>query len=579
MRTVVGQAGALQLGASRPSSARDDLPGIVTPRKETPITCSDKLCPLDKKQVGGSGVSVHERIVSVMRELDGKVDNLRQETDILKTQRARWAPTPPPRAAALTAGAPGDVPASVPRRCAERLAEVAAHEQRAKEAARRAAVCKKEALQCQEQREKVDRDADAAVHAADGRRDLAQGRVEEVRAQRAQAEADHRALLAAEETDGNAELVGIERAIEAVRMAADARATEAKREVAAISVTAACEADELRAEFERSRLELERSLDEYDVTCDAAVALRNGRCMDAEKAVRSAWEGYEKDSEAAHKKAQTEVEEHKRGTEQTIDATNSRLQEIEAELKASLAECTAREETARLDRSAEERVERVVGEVMQNIARRREASGEIVRQDLAEVARLTAEGASAADAAAARVRVAQENADQEVDALAVDVEKFAVGSVEGKLLELHADLQAAIAGAKSALDENRRICQAEADNQTSEAHTALLLAGQHVEELRVQANKQLEQQLEAMDAGLEDVRSEREQALAEGRAKVLKTQDQMVRYVDSQREEMLLTLGQADPAEVPLQLEFSTLRYSPGTPGAEAGQSGTLPRR
>lgn len=494
-----------------------------------------------------------ERVVSLFKQLNGNVSELRQETAALQAARAQWAPIELPKSTDAKSIA------AIPQRCAEKLTEAAGHERRTVQATRRIRANEREAQRFREQQHDVETTANASEKAAEQRRLDAEHRIAAIKMERQQAEAQHRSRLAAEETDHEVELGNLERKIVSAREQAAQQTADARQKIAWEKKTNLERIGQARADFERERLQFERSLDDFDLNADAAIAAAQQKAKDAEEAAKAAWSQFEEHSKAAHAVAADRVIEYTRSRDSTVGDVNAKLAEIEENLDKELGAVSAREEAASKDQSAEQRLEAVRIAVMDEICRRRNECDTNVAAGLDKIARRTSEASEAAASTAARIKAVQEDADKQVEDIRRSMEKFAEGSHQGKIMELQAKLGEAIAAARSEFVMRLQRFQDETSRQSREADQALVAADQRVEDLRQKANARMEAQVISMSQDISSIRGEREQLVAETDTKVRKTQDQMVQYIGSQFQDMLESLQQTDPPEVPIRLDFTAL--------------------
>mmetsp|Transcript_99538 Transcript_99538/g.172785 ORF Transcript_99538/g.172785 Transcript_99538/m.172785 type:complete len:517 (+) Transcript_99538:97-1647(+) len=503
---------------------------------------------------GGTG----ERVVSLLRKLDGNASELRQETAALQAERAQWVPSEVPKNVNAISSA------AVPQRCADKLEEAAAHERRTAQFARRTRTGERDAQRYREQRQEIERATQTALQAALQRRLEAEQRVAAVSKERQQAEADHRVLLAAEETDHEVEMKALEAALEAVRQAEIRETAQSRRNVAATKEQCARDVTQAHQDFETERINYERALDEFDANADAAVKAAQQRCQDAEAFAQDKWSQFEEQSKAAHADAEDRVALYNRNRDGTVIDVNARLAEIETSLNQELKAISAREQSALSNRTPEQRLQATTVSVMEDICRRRNECDSSIADSLDRIAKMTSEAEQGAAKTSARVQAAEDNADRNIEAIRAGLEKFAQGDHQGKIIELQASLNNAIAGAQNEFLLRLQRFREEADRQSREASEALAAADQRVEELRQQANARMETQMLGMSEDISSIRDEREQLRLDTTSKVQKTQDQMVQYIGSQFEDMLDSLSKTGPPEVPIRLDFTALALEAG---------------
>lgn len=493
-----------------------------------------------------------DRIVSILRKMDDDATALKSETKALQEARDQWAPA---KVGGRTVLMPGDKTLS--SRCSNQLEQASGYERQINLHARRERTGERELQRAVEQREAVQSAAEAAGKDAERRRVEAEKALEDLQKRRREAEKAYAAARASEETNNEAELALIERKIEATWKQAAAHSSNARRDAAAQRARGQREIAEANADFERWSTAYERSLEEYDASCDAGVTAAHQRVLEAEVVAQKAWEDCDVQMQSFHTEADGQVQERNVLKDSAVVDTNKQLIDEEEQLESELVKIKRSEEVAREDRTAEERVKSFQNEVAEDMQQRREWCDARVQENLDTVARLTKEAADGAASAARRAQAAQTRSDRQVEAITVDVEKFADSNYKGKILELQSNLKDVIAAANHEFTQRLQAFREQTDKQTRRADEALVKADRKVEEVRVWAGGLMDQTSQSLSGSIKDIRGERERVVTESFEKVRQTQNQMVQYVGSQFEDMLESLSKTQPLGVPLQLDYS----------------------
>jgi hypothetical protein len=500
-----------------------------------------------------SSDAAQNRVVSLIKRLDDDALQLRQETHMLQEAHDQWAPA---KVGGRTALMPGEKP--LPSRCADKLEQAAAYESQISVYLRRAATGDREAQRAARERQQAESSAEVSVQSASARRIDAERCLEELQKERRAAEAEHARVLSAEEVDHEAALRAIDREIEEVWKAAAAHSSQARRDTAAQRTREEREIAEAKADSERRSAAYECALNEYDAECDAGIAKAGERKREAELAVESAWKECEAQVQSTQDEREREMQECHRRQDAAIDETNKQLADLESELAAELADISAQEQAAGQGIDAVENIFELRAQIARDIEKRRSLRDARVQECVDVIARLTREASDAAAAAAHRIQVIQARTDKQVETVTAEIEKFAGSTHMGKIAEMHSTSRAAIATAKDEYSRRLKVFQEQTQVQTREADMALVSADKRVEELRAWSTGLIDESSQAMDNSIKDMRHERARIVADSSAKVQRTQDQMVQYVGSQFEEMVLALNKTDPVEMPLRLDISS---------------------
>eukprot|EP00747_Dinoflagellata_sp_TGD_P163264 gnl/TRDRNA2_/TRDRNA2_181752_c0_seq1.p1 gnl/TRDRNA2_/TRDRNA2_181752_c0~~gnl/TRDRNA2_/TRDRNA2_181752_c0_seq1.p1 ORF type:complete len:515 (-),score=154.96 gnl/TRDRNA2_/TRDRNA2_181752_c0_seq1:40-1500(-) len=472
-----------------------------------------------------------DRVVTLLKQLDGDKTLLQQETEALRAERAKWVPRPQEAATA-----------PVPEVCATKLNEAAAHERRSREAARRAERADAEAAKRRAQRSQAEDAAEAAVRAAEERRQDAERRLAAAQAAITAADAQHRRYHIDSEAERATELKAVGQAVDAVRASAETRAQDALRRIADRRASAVREIAEVQAEGERQRAEIERKVKEHEAACAAAVTAADKRREEAEAAAKQAWQECEVKIEESHTEAEDRVAEAVRVRGKVVEGANEALAKIEREFEEQLSEVSAREQDIRRDVAAEARAEEAKSKSAEAVRVRRLACDAVAAKSEGELKAIMLEAQQSADAAAARIREVQAHADTEVEEIRLKLEAFARNSHEGQINRSHSWLVEASESMRKQLSARLERFEEEAKLQSHQAVEALVHADRHIEELRANAVQKAGQQVGKAERSLVALEEESKRNKAEADKKLRHTQDQMVQYVEKQQEDLIACL-------------------------------------
>mmetsp|Transcript_178223 Transcript_178223/g.571287 ORF Transcript_178223/g.571287 Transcript_178223/m.571287 type:complete len:504 (+) Transcript_178223:126-1637(+) len=489
------------------------------------------------------------RVVDLLRALEGDAAKWNQERDSLSAECARWS-------APLTApAAPGGSPAALPQRCRELLSEVSAQNRRAAAACRGAKVAEKHSLREQTARGEAERSAAEALRAAEARGRASGHRSEEAREQRQLLAAAQKRRLADREAQNSEEVAAIERRIEEIRLASDEYAKEGRRRCAEERRRATQGVDALQSTFGVQCEELEMDMERYFADCAKSMEHAAQRIAEAEQAAVEAWRQCHEHVETVHKEADEQVRLHAERKQAHLADVNMLLGDHEEALELELVSSAEREVALLTDREAEDRVNSAAVAMEEEVRRQREECGEFCRQGWLDAKRLFVEVEAEGARAAARVVEAQERADREVDVLIPQVLDKA--NHEGRILQLQAQLNATVLMARTDLTARLEHFQQSAAAQHRDAGAALISADRRVEELRSRTQAQTEQRLREAERAIRSLEDERKQVHGHAEEHLQRAREQMVKYIGSQQEELMSTLGSPDTAVLPLSVSLT----------------------
>lgn len=487
-----------------------------------------------------------DRVVALLKQLDGEAVELSQETEALRMERCHASPVALPkfdRAVTLP-----------PQKHAQKLAEAAMHEERARDMNRKAQKFHKEASTWNAQQTQATRSADEAVRAAEERQKNAEHRLKELQAHKQKSILEQKRKLNDEEVAHCSLMAALERQIEETRRAAEAGTLATRQEVKNTHLRGKEEVANTHAEFQARTEDLHRNTDEQVAACEAAATNAEKRKVEASEAAKKAWDDCEAKMRVANADANHQAQLHENHRDELVANTNNQLADIEANLDRDLATSAAREHALRTDQTAEERCQAVQEAVAADIRRRRAACEAFAGRCRDEIGRLTTEAIAAGSKAMEEAEEARRGADQDVEATLADLDQHMLNMHQGKIKELHAKLNAAVLATRDGLQDVINRFEKESQFQTLEAGQALVEADRHVEELRVNTSSIAEQHADSVERTKRKLQTERHDVAMDAQARLHKTQDEMVKYLDVQHKEMLDYLQQHPTHDMPLQL-------------------------
>eukprot|EP00406_Dinophysis_acuminata_P007289 CAMPEP_0179238904 /NCGR_PEP_ID=MMETSP0797-20121207/15191_1 /TAXON_ID=47934 /ORGANISM="Dinophysis acuminata, Strain DAEP01" /LENGTH=504 /DNA_ID=CAMNT_0020946221 /DNA_START=35 /DNA_END=1549 /DNA_ORIENTATION=- len=489
-----------------------------------------------------------DRVVALLKQLDGEAGELEQEAQALHAERSQWSPATLPKY---------DKSATLPpQKHAQRLVEAAFYEERKREMSRKADKFRKEADTWDAHRADAARSAEEAVRAGGEQQRQAEQRLKELQAARHRAALGHKRQLSEDEAAHAKRMGALERQIEETRRASEAATAATRQEVTRAQERGRERVDDLHAEFRARNEDLQRDTDQRVAACEAAAAAAEQRKAEAIAAAGKAWDDCEEKMRAANADANSQAQALESSRNEIIASTNDRLAELDGQLSDDLAASAARERAMRGDRAAEERCQAVEERTAEETRRRRGASEALATRCRDETARLAQEALAAGRDAIEQAEEARRKADQEIEETLADLDQHTITLHQGKIKELHAKLNAAVQATRDGLQEVIGRFEREAQLRADETGQAFVEADRRVEEIREGARGNADAHASTVEQAIQKINADHHHGSAETYVKFRQTQDQMVKYLELQHKEMVDYLQQPDTLDMPLQLRL-----------------------
>mmetsp|Transcript_107560 Transcript_107560/g.302800 ORF Transcript_107560/g.302800 Transcript_107560/m.302800 type:complete len:548 (+) Transcript_107560:64-1707(+) len=503
-----------------------------------------------------------DRILELMRHLDTDATELRQETESLRAERARWAPfsrpfvcnanggnTSPLSAAAVLASTP-----RLPQKCSRSIADAAAQERKAGEAQRRTQQAEREKQRHIERRAEVECFTDEAVRKADQRRRRAEEQLAELKATRQRETDANQARADDADIKCNEGLKRLEASIESERLQADADIRNLRRQVAEERSRGDDAIVALRADHTQHCADFERDLDEFDAASAAAVAAAVKRCRDAEEASIGAWNVCKEKALALHNGADIEAEQVELSRQDQTMAINKVLDEMHTSFEEELHAINSHEKELRNDRSMEDKAVAFEAAMQEAIRCRKCALDVAMHQSCEEIANILAAATDAGTSLMSRIAEAELTADREINGILLEVERFAQGSHEMRVADLRARLNDTVATVKVGIADRVRQFGKDVERLTLDADEELTATKQKVNYFRQENLLKARENYADVGHRLKETMRSNAEIVADMNEKVRQTQEQMVKYVASMHEDMVAVLQAPSLPEVTLRL-------------------------